>query len=187
MDDFEDIKNNNKILISILEDLIKEQINIDDFETHRQTKEIHNKIKSKPYNEYILNVLFFKDYTDNKNVFVFIDKNYVKWRFKISNKECYLEEIRINPHQPEIMEVTISYKENKNTIRINDVNLADFKNINQDLLDIIKLKFDINLKEFDLKKIGIEEQNQVELLKKHNKNVKIKKTLNTLKKIIMNN
>lgn len=188
---FEKIKQNNEIFIGVLKNLITEQTSIKDFDTlpsHLKTKKIEASVKRKPYNDYIKTVLYYTEPSDSKETFIFVDKNFFSWKFKLNEKKYDLEEVYINETKDIDINASVSYSKTQNTITVKNTNIGNFDNINKDFLDLIKLKFDIDLdvSEFDLNNIGPSKEDQKELLKKHESNTKMKNGFKFLKKMLMN-
>lgn len=188
---FEKIKQNNEIFIAVLKDLITEQTKIENFDTlpsHLKTKKIEASVKRKPYNDYIKTFLSYTEPSDSKETFIFVDKNFFSWKFKLNEKKYDLEEVYINETKDIGINASVSYSKTQNTITVKNTNIGSFDNINKDFLDLIKLKFDIDLdvSEFDLNNIGPSQKEQKELLKKHELNTKINNGFQFVKKMLMN-
>lgn len=188
---FEKIKESNEVFIRILDDLINEQINIEGFDNlsnHLKTKKIENKVKSKPYNDYIKTVLYYTEPSDAKETFIFVDKNFFSWKFKRNEKTYELEEVYINETKDISINASVSYAKTQNKIAVKNLYIENFENINKDFLELIKLRFDIDLdiSEFNLNNIGPSKKEQKELLKKHESNTKINNGFKFFKKMLMN-
>lgn len=188
---FEKIKQNNEIFIGVLKDLITEQTKIENFDTlpsYLKTKKIEASVDSKPYNNYIKTVLYYTEDSDSEEIFIFIDKNNFSWKFKLNEKKYDLEEVYISETTGIGINASVSYSKKQNTITVKNTNIENFDNINKDFLELIKLKFDIelNVSEFDLNNIGPSQKDQKELLKKHELNTKINNGFQFVKKMLMN-
>lgn len=168
---FEEIKEKNATFIAVLNDLINFQKTIGDFEdlpTYMRKTDIENIIKKEPYC-YYLNEVSYYNYNNTEQI-SFVDKNFFRWTFNIKEMENEFYEISTSYYNIGHKHI-ICYNKDNNFIGLSEHSGENFDNLNQDFLDIIRLKYDISLSmlDFEHEEKFLKKREQNDFLQNHRK------------------